>query len=60
MRRRLYRHPRALSDVEESAVNIGADNIDAAIRFLDAVEATLRLLSSARDSMNDTLQVVRG
>jgi toxin ParE1/3/4 len=42
--RRLHRHPRALYDVEESAVYIGADNPAAALRFLDAVEATLRLL----------------
>lgn len=44
MRRRLHRHPRALSDLEESAVYLGADNPAAALRFLDAVEATLRLL----------------
>jgi toxin ParE1/3/4 len=42
--RRLHRHSKALADVEESAVYIGADNADAALRFLDAVKATLRLL----------------
>jgi toxin ParE1/3/4 len=42
--RALHRHPEALADVEESAVYIGADNIAAALRFLDAVETTLRLL----------------
>ena len=44
MTRRLHRHPQTLADVEESAVYIGADNADAALRFLDAVKATLRLL----------------
>lgn len=44
MRRRLRRHPRALSDVEESAVHFGSDNPAVALRFLEAVEATLRLL----------------
>jgi len=42
--RRLHRHPKALADVEESAVYIGADNPEATLRFLGAVEATLRLL----------------
>jgi toxin ParE1/3/4 len=44
VKRRLHRHPRALSDVEESAVYIGQDAPEVALRFLDAVEATLRLL----------------
>jgi toxin ParE1/3/4 len=44
VRRGLYRYPKALSDVEESAVYIGLDNPEAALRFLDAVESTLRLL----------------
>jgi len=44
VRRRLRRHPRALSDVEESAVFFGADDPAVALRFLEAVEVTLRLL----------------
>lgn len=45
MKRTLHRHPKALSDVEESAVYIGQDAPEAALRFLDAVEETLRLLA---------------
>jgi plasmid stabilization system protein ParE len=42
--RKLTRHHQALDDVEESAVFIGADNLRAALRFLDAVEETMQLL----------------
>jgi toxin ParE1/3/4 len=42
--KRLYRHPKALADVEESAVYIGRDDLDAALRFLAAVEATSKML----------------
>ena len=45
MRRTLHRHPQALSDVEESAVFIGQEAPEAALRFIEAVEATLRLLT---------------
>lgn len=44
MTRKLSRHPKALADIEESAVYIGADNLDAALRFLNAVETTLQVL----------------
>ena len=44
MTRKLSRHPKALTDIEESAVYIGADNLDAALRFLNAVETTLQVL----------------
>jgi toxin ParE1/3/4 len=44
VRRGLYRHPKALADVEESAVYIGLDSPTAAMRFLNAVDATMRLL----------------
>lgn len=44
MSRKLTRHHQALVDVEESAVFIGADNLSAALRFLDAVEETMQLL----------------
>lgn len=46
MRRRVYRHPKAISDAEESAVYIGLDSPEAAVRFLDALEETLRVLSA--------------
>jgi toxin ParE1/3/4 len=42
---RLRRHPQALADVEESAVHIGAGSVEAALRFLGAVEATLKMLA---------------
>ena len=44
MTRNLRRHPKALFDVEESAVYIGADNLGAALRFLEAAEGTIQLL----------------
>ena len=44
MSRKLTRHHQALDDVEESAVFIGADNLRAALRFLNAVEETMQLL----------------
>lgn len=46
MNRRVSRHPGALRDVEESAIYIGQDAPEVAFRFLDAVEATLRLLAN--------------
>jgi toxin ParE1/3/4 len=45
VQQRLRRHPQALFDIEESAVYIGQDAPKAALRFLDAVETTLRLLA---------------
>jgi len=42
---KLYRHPKALFDVEESAVYIGRDSPESALRFIDAVEATLGLIA---------------
>ena len=45
MKRRLYRHPNALADVEEAAVYIGLESSESAMRFIDAVEKTMRLLS---------------
>jgi toxin ParE1/3/4 len=45
VKRTVHRHPQALSDVEESAVYIGHDAPEAALRFLDAVEATIRILA---------------
>lgn len=44
MKRRLQRRPQALSDVEESAVYIGLDSPAMALRFIEAVEETLRFL----------------
>jgi toxin ParE1/3/4 len=44
VKRRIHRRPQALSDVEESAVYIGLDSPVIALRFIEAVEETLRLL----------------
>ncbi|MEM7305365.1 MAG: type II toxin-antitoxin system RelE/ParE family toxin [Planctomycetota bacterium] len=44
MGRTLRRHPQALVDVEESAAYLGKASPQAALRFLGAVETTLRLL----------------
>ena len=40
----LRRHPRSVLDVEESAFHIGVDDPAAALRFVDAVETTMRYL----------------
>lgn len=45
MKPRIDWRPEARVDVEESAVFIGADAPDVALRFVDAVEATVRRLA---------------
>ena len=49
MKRSIYSHPKALSDLVELAVHIGRDDPSAALGFLDAAQATMkRLLASPR------------
>ncbi len=54
-----------VTDIDEIFVYIGVDNIEAALRFLDAVDNTLTLISSQplagfeRDFRNDRLGPVR-
>jgi toxin ParE1/3/4 len=47
MTRRIGRRPQALRDIVEAALYISGDNVSAAERFLDAVEATFERLAQS-------------
>lgn len=42
---RIIRSPEAQSDVDEIALHIARDNLDAALRWLDSVDECLKLLA---------------
>src|SRR4051812_33789058 len=43
--RRIIRSPEAQSDVDDIALHIARDNLDAALRWLDSVDACLKMLA---------------
>lgn len=45
MSRRVYRRPQVRLDLVEQTEHIAQDNLDAALRYLDAAEATFRTLA---------------
>ena len=45
MRHPVLKRPQAERDIEQCFVHIGGENLDAALRFLDAIEDSLETIS---------------